>query len=151
MQSNKEKGSVQFSYADKRLTFNKKTQLKALVVDLFAWEKQPLGLLNYIFCSDAYLIEINRQYLQHDDYTDIITFGLSAKGEAVVGDIFISIDRVKENAKLFAKTFEDELVRVVCHGALHLCGYKDKKPAEAKEMRAKEELYIKRFKRLSHK
>ena len=101
-----------------------------------------LDALRYIFCSDKYLLEINRQYLNHDYYTDIITFNLSNHPEAVQGEIYISIDRVKDNARQFNASFTQELHRVIFHGALHLCGYKDKTAKEEKLMREKEDQYL---------
>jgi rRNA maturation RNase YbeY len=95
--------------------------------------------LNYIFCSDEYLLQINKDFLEHDYYTDIITFDQSEVKGKIEGDIFISIDRVKDNAKTVGSTFTQELHRVLAHGLLHLTGYKDKTPKDAKKMRAKEE------------
>lgn len=100
--------------------------------------------LNYIFCDDAYLLDINQTYLQHDDYTDIITFDYTT-GTTVSGDVYISIERVKENAGLFDVPFENELQRVMAHGVLHLMGYKDKSEIQTAQMRAKEEEKIKMF------
>ena len=103
------------------------------------------GEINYIFCSDEYLYEINLQYLNHDTYTDIISFDYSV-GKELHGDIYISIDRVKENAMSFGATFENELSRVLSHGILHYCGYKDKTKDDTKTMRSKENEYLaKRF------
>ncbi|WP_315819080.1 rRNA maturation RNase YbeY [Paraflavitalea speifideaquila] len=93
-------------------------------------------------------MEINRQYLQHDYFTDIITFNLSSHPAPVIGEIYISIDRVRDNAQQFSTTFRDELHRVIFHGALHLCGYKDKTAKEEKLMRAKEDEYLTRYKRV---
>lgn len=101
-----------------------------------------VGEVNYIFCDDAYLIEVNRTYLDHDTYTDIITFDYVA-GNIVSGDIFISIERVRENARLFDTSFEHELHRVLIHGVLHLLGQGDKSETEAKEMRNLEEECLK--------
>ena len=95
--------------------------------------------LNYTFCSDDSLLEINIQYLNHNYYTDIITFDLSDIPREIEGDIYISIDRVKENAKINHSNFEEELLRVLAHGLLHLMGYKDKSKEEASLMRKKEE------------
>ena len=95
--------------------------------------------LNYTFCSDDSLLEINIQYLNHNYYTDIITFDLSDIPREIEGDIYISIDRVKENAKINHSNFEEELLRVLAHGLLHLMGYKDKTKEDAKRMRDKEE------------
>jgi len=93
--------------------------------------------ISFLFCSDKYLLSINRQFLKHNFYTDIITFDYSEK-EKTEGEIFISIERVKENADSFKQPFQTELMRTIIHGILHLCEYKDKKPAEKKRMRTKE-------------
>lgn len=98
-----------------------------------------LGELTYVFCSDAYLLEINQQYLQHDTYTDIITFDQSDEEGLIEGDIFISVERVRENATIYGVSFEQELHRVLAHGLLHLLGFRDKTAAEKAEMRAAEE------------
>ncbi|WP_291867332.1 rRNA maturation RNase YbeY [Maribacter sp.] len=103
-----------------------------------------LGALEYIFCDDAYLLNINQDYLNHDTYTDIITFDYT-EGKIVGGDIFISVERVKENAIEFNVNFKNELHRVMAHGLLHLLGYKDKSEEEAALMRSKEEEKIKMF------
>ncbi|WP_304236193.1 rRNA maturation RNase YbeY [Jiulongibacter sediminis] len=95
--------------------------------------------LNYIFMTDEGLYEINMEYLNHDTYTDIITFDNSEEEEIIEGDIFISIERVRENAETYNSPFDTELRRVLAHGLLHLCGYKDKSDEEAKLMRKKEE------------
>jgi len=97
--------------------------------------------LNYIFCSDTYLHKINLEYLKHDTLTDIITFDYSEKKQ-ISGDIFISIDRIKENAPKFNQSTDIELNRVLIHGVLHLLGYKDKTPKEKETMRAKEDFYL---------
>lgn len=102
------------------------------------------GELNYIFCTDDYLLNINIQYLNHDTLTDIISFDYSV-GNLLQGDIFISIDRVIENANDFNVSFEEELRRVMIHGVLHYCGYKDKTPNDESVMRSKEEEKMKMF------
>ncbi|MBR4645958.1 MAG: rRNA maturation RNase YbeY [Bacteroidales bacterium] len=101
-------------------------------------EGKTTGNITYIFCDDAFMIEQNNAFLQHDTYTDIITFD-ECVGNVISGSILISSDRVAENASKFGKTFENELLRVVVHGTLHLCGYKDKSESEAKLMRQKED------------
>lgn len=101
-------------------------------------ENKNEGEINYIFCEDDYLIELNQQYLDHDTLTDIISFDYS-EGNNLQGDIFISIERVRENAKDFDVPFEEELKRVLVHGVLHYCGYKDKSEEDEKLMRQKEE------------
>lgn len=108
-----------------------------------AAEKKPFHEVNYIFCSDDYLLQVNIEYLNHDYYTDIITFQMT---EGMVhGDIFISIDRVRENAAANQVSFEHELHRVMVHGVLHLAGYGDKSPEEEQLMRQKEDFYLARF------
>lgn len=112
--------------------------------DLIFSEEKKLGAVNYIFCSDEYLLEVNRQYLQHDYYTDIITFDYG-KGKIISGDIFVSLLRIQENAQLLAGNPEEEFRRVMAHGLLHLCGYKDKTPEEQQAMRQKEDYYLNFF------
>lgn len=98
--------------------------------------------LNFIFCSDAYLLNINQQYLNHDTYTDIVTFDNSEEENVIAGDIFISVERVRENAEKFGVTERDELHRVIIHGVLHLCGYLDKKKEDKELMTSKEDEYL---------
>jgi rRNA maturation RNase YbeY len=136
---------VNFQKADSALTLPAKTELKAFIENLFKKEKTPLATINYIFCSDKYLLSINQQFLNHDYFTDIITFGLHDRGTPVVAEVYISVDRVKDNAKIHRLTFTNEMLRVLFHGALHLCGYKDKSKADILMMRAKEEVYLKRY------
>lgn len=101
-----------------------------------------IGDLNFIFCSDEYLIDINKQYLNHDTYTDIVTFDSSEEEEVIAGDVFISIDRIRENSSKFKVSERDELHRVIIHGVMHLCGYHDKKKADKELMTAKENEYL---------
>lgn len=101
--------------------------------------------LTYIFCHDDYLLEINQQFLNHDTLTDIITFDMSTDEEGLQGEIYISTDRVKENADKFKVSYEQELHRVIFHGALHLCGFKDKKPADKTRMRQEEDNCLKKY------
>ncbi len=111
------------------------------IENTIAQENKEAGVLNYIFCSDEYLLEKNQEFLDHDTYTDIITFDYCI-GDVVNGDIFISVDRVKENSDTFNVGFNDELDRVLIHGALHLIGYQDKTKEEQKQMRSKEDFYL---------
>ena len=136
---------VNFQKADSALTLTSKTELKAFIESLFKKEKTPLATINYIFCSDKYLLTINQQFLKHDYYTDIITFGLHDKGTPVVAEVYISTDRVKENAATHGVTYTNEMLRVLFHGALHLCGYKDKSSEDEKLMRAKESFYLEKY------
>lgn len=107
--------------------------------------EMELSHLNYIFCSDEYLLNINIEHLNHDYYTDIITFDLSEEEGIIEGDLFISVDRVKENAETNNTTFINELNRVIAHGTLHLLGFKDKTEEESSEMRKAEELALSLF------
>ena len=119
-------------------------KLRQFLPQIFAKEGRVLSSLNVIFCSDEYLLDINRAYLNHDFYTDIISFDLS-ENSAVIGELYISIERVKENAENFKVNFAEELLRVLFHGVLHLCGYKDKAPKHAFEMRKLENLYLSNY------
>jgi probable rRNA maturation factor len=101
-----------------------------------------VGDLNYIFCSDEHVLQVNRDYLQHDYYTDIITFDQSEEDSKIEGDIFISVDRVADNASQLGVPAEQEMRRVLAHGLLHLCGYRDKSTEEEIQMRAKEEEWL---------
>ena len=108
----------------------------------FRSEKKKLKQLNIVFCSDKFLLDINKKFLGHDFLTDIITFHYNKKNSPVEGEIFISVERVKSNAKKFSTTFRDELHRVMIHGALHLCGYADKTSAAKSAMEKKENQYL---------
>ncbi len=123
--------------------FFKSTKLKTWLKAIAAKEKFVIKKLNYIFLDDEDLLKINIEYLNHDSYTDIITFDNSdasiGSAKKIEGDIFISLERVEANAKKFNTTFENELHRVLAHGLLHLCGYKDKKKSDIEIMRKKEE------------
>lgn len=112
--------------------------LESWVKTIIARENCRLGFLNFIFCTDAYLLNLNEEYLGHDTLTDIITFPYQPP-PVIEGDIFISIERVRENAQAYAVSFEEELHRVMIHGVLHLCGYKDKSEEEEAAMRRKED------------
>ena len=101
--------------------------------------------LNYIFLNDEALLKINKEYLNHDTYTDIITFDNSEEKKSIEGDIFISVDRIRENAFMFHVSFETEMIRVMAHGLLHLCGYLDKKKKDIKNMREKENYYMEQY------
>lgn len=136
---------IKFHFLDSFRLINR-TKLKAFIIDIFRKEKQPLDSLDFIFCSDEYLLKINQDFLKHDYYTDIITFELSSSGQSTTGEIYISIDRVKENATTHHESFANELHRVIFHGVLHLCGYKDKSKTAKAEMTMKENYYLERYK-----
>ena len=141
---------IKFINHDRKFTAQGKTYIKSFLSDLFKREKKVLGEIQYVFCSDEYLLQINKQFLQHDYYTDIITFDLSS-GKEVTAEIYISVDRVKENASAFDVPFRQEMLRVIFHGALHLCGYRDKTKGEITLMREKESEYLRKFERTNPK
>lgn len=133
-------------YFQQTATLRNRRKLKSFLVDLARKERKQLDELSIVFCSDEYLLDINREHLAHDYYTDIITFDLSASKDAgISGELYISIDRVKDNATQFGFSFTQELHRVIFHGLLHLCGYKDKKQADIAMMRKKEAYYLNRY------
>jgi rRNA maturation RNase YbeY len=134
--------SIAFFYEDTDFRLSTSPRTRAWIRKVIKAENQRLGQLNYIFCSDEFLLEINRQYLHHDTLTDIVTFDNSEQKGLIEGDIFISVDRVTENADKFKVTFREELHRVIVHGALHLIGYQDKSPSQKAEMRKKEDSYL---------
>ena len=115
--------------------------LAAWLEDIILTEGKKPGDINYIFCDDEYLLKINQDFLDHDYYTDIITFD-QVRGKTISGEIFVSLQRIKDNASLISKNYEEEKKRVIAHGILHLCGYKDKTEEEQKTMRAKEDFYL---------
>jgi probable rRNA maturation factor len=142
--SSPSKSKIYFFFQAK-VSLRDRTGLKKFLESIFQKEKKKLSTLNYIFCTDDQLLEINRQYLNHDYYTDIISFELSPKGSPIDGEVYISLDRVKDNARLLNEPFYIELHRVIFHGALHLCGYRDKGKNETIEMRKMEAKYLKRY------
>ncbi len=135
---------VQFFY-ESPVTLRDRTRLKKFIVRLFRAESRALESVNYIFVSDERLLEINRSYLQHDYYTDIITFDLAPPAMPVVGEIYISTERVRENASAHNTSLTEELHRVIFHGALHLCGYKDKSKGDKIRMTGKEDEWLRRY------
>jgi rRNA maturation RNase YbeY len=124
--------------------FVSKKELKTVVKELVFLEGKELKDLSLVFTDDEYLLEVNKQYLDHDYYTDVITFDYSSF-PVVSGDVMISLDRVKDNAEMMKQTFQNEFYRVVFHGLLHLCGYKDKSNDEALVMREREDYYLNVF------
>jgi rRNA maturation RNase YbeY len=125
-------------------SFVSKKQLKQFVKDLVSEEGKTLKDLSLVFTDDDYLLEVNKQYLNHDYFTDVITFDYSSFPE-VSGDVMISLDRVKDNSLSLNLSFDQEFYRVVFHGVLHLCGYKDKSKEDALLMREKEDYYLELF------
>jgi probable rRNA maturation factor len=129
---------IRFFTEDTGYKLPQKTTCRRWLQAMAGQEGVLVGDLNYIFCSDDYLLTVNKQYLDHDDYTDIITFDNSETEGRIEGDIFISVDRVDDNWRIHQTTFADEMRRVLAHGLLHLCGYGDKTDADIVTMRAKE-------------
>jgi probable rRNA maturation factor len=127
------------------VSFTQRTLVKEVIREIFKKEKTKLEQLQYIFCSDEYLLEINKQHLQHNYYTDIITFDLSEKSNSTIGEIYISVERVRDNAQNYEVPFKHELLRVIFHGALHLCGLKDKTEKDQILMRKAEDKYLQYF------
>ena len=135
-----------FFFETKNLKIKNKKKVRSLVKSLCLKENKKLGFINCVFCSDEYLKGVNKKYLKHDYYTDIITFDHKEKEDNVEGDLYISLERIKENAKNFGVKTEEELIRVIIHGLLHLIGYKDKSKKEKMIMTQKENKYISLYK-----
>jgi probable rRNA maturation factor len=131
--------AVNFFTEDVNYQLKHKTKVRAWLFEIITKEGYNLEELNFIFCSDEYLLKINQEFLDHDTYTDVITFDNSTIENSIAGDIFISIDRIQENAKAFKRPVFEELCRVIVHGTLHLLGYKDKTKAAKTLMTEKED------------
>lgn len=138
--------AILFFEEDIKFSLNQKNKHKKWLKEIVEKENFKIKELNYIFCSDEYLYQINQQYLNHKTYTDIITFDNSEKPKIIEGDIFISIERIRDNACKKNNGFEIELLRVISHGLLHLMGYKDKTPEDKKTMSEMEDKSISLFK-----
>ena len=136
--------AISFQNQDIAFTLKEKTKIRSWIKQIIAAEKKQPGQLSFVFTSDAALLEVNQQFLDHNTYTDIITFDY-CEGKTVNGDILISVERVRENAQKFGATADAELKRVIIHGVLHLCGYKDKSKADAALMRKKEDWALRKF------
>lgn len=134
---------IHFFAEDVVFTLKEKNHIRHWIKQIITSEGRKLKELNFIFCSDTYLLEINKQYLNHDTLTDIVTFDNSETENKIVGDVFISIERINENASTFNVSFRDELHRVIIHGVLHLLGYTDKTKAKKALMTSKEDEYLK--------
>jgi probable rRNA maturation factor len=133
---------IRFFNEDVSYKLTKKQVIRQWLKQQAEAEGYTVGDLNYMFCSDEHVLQVNRDFLQHDYYTDIITFDMSEEEDKIEGDIFISVDRVADNASQLAITPEQEMRRVLAHGMLHLCGYGDKTDEEAAQMRAKEDEWL---------
>lgn len=134
---------IQFFSEDIGFTLKEKQKVREWIgATIKAEGFKRVGELSFVLCSDAYLLEINKQYLDHDTFTDIVTFDSSEDEDVIAGDIFISVERTTENAKKFNVSERDELHRVIIHGVLHLCGYYDKKKEDKTLMTEKEDFYL---------
>lgn len=136
---------IKFFFNDTLISLSNRVKLKQHLSDIFTDEGKPLSTLSFIFCTDKYLHAINLEFLSHDDYTDIITFSLAEPESPIAGEIYISTDRIRENAVKNKVTINNELHRVLFHGALHLCGYKDKTNKDKAIMTSKEDYYLSKY------
>lgn len=134
--------TIQFNNNDTAHSIKGKSQLKKFLLNIFKEENVEVSHISYVFCNDKYLHRLNQTYLEHDTLTDILTFTLSDVGSPIVSDIFISVERVKENAEKLKVSYSEELLRVIIHGILHLCGYNDHSKMEKTFMRTKEDFYL---------
>lgn len=141
--------AIVFSNNKDKFKLKKSALIKKWIEKVAAKEKKTVGDLSYVFMSDEELLKINQQFLKHNTYTDIITFDYS-ENKKISGEIFISVDRVEENAKKMGTTFEDEIHRVIIHGVLHLCGYKDKTKIDSDNMRKQEDKTLRVFNALTN-
>jgi rRNA maturation RNase YbeY len=133
---------INFNF-QKNISLTNRKRLKQFIIKIFKTEKVALESMSYVFCSDEFLLQINKDYLKHDYYTDIISFDLSlSKNSPVIGEIYISVDTIRDNAKRFETTIQQELHRVIFHGALHMCGYKDKTKKDQALMTVKEDEHL---------
>ena len=135
---------INYFFEDTNFKFNKRRATSKKKKSAIALENKKLGDSSIIYCSDDYLLEINKQYLSHDYYTDVITFNY-CEGDLISGDIFISVDTIKANAAEYGASFDNELCRVMVHGILHLIGYDDDCESNQLIMRQKEDFYLERY------
>lgn len=139
--------SIYFHNEDSPYVLSGKTKIKSWLKSTIEHYKKSIGTINIVFCSDQHLLGINKEYLNHDYYTDIITFNF-CENKTISGDLFISIDRIKDNSKKNKLLFVNELHRVIIHGVLHLCGFNDKTNEEKKEIRQLENYFLNQIKHL---
>ena len=140
-----QKTEVKFYFQDVSPSLRNRRQLKIFLASVFRLERRKFRQLSYVFCTDQFLLAMNRKYLRHNYLTDIITFDLSDQNDEIIAEIYISPERVKANAKRFSQLYSHELVRVMIHGALHLCGYDDATQREQVRIRRREDFYLTRF------
>lgn len=139
------RNKISFNYLYNHFSFTNRNKLKNFIIHLFKNEGYAVDYVQFIFCNDEYLLNLNMTFLNHNTLTDILTFDLSTSDNPIQAEIYISIDRIKENSKLFDTHFTIELYRVIFHGALHLCGYNDKDARSKKAMTLKEDFYLNRY------
>ena len=139
------KAKVHFFSQDIRSSLKNTTTLKLFIESIFKGERRGLNSINYIFCSDKTLLEINKKYLNHDFYTDVITFNLSSNNKPITAEVYISVERVRDNAKKLGVSINSELHRVLFHAVLHLCGYNDKKKKDIQIMRKIEDVLLTKY------
>lgn len=135
-------GKIQFHHLVRKFQFSNRNQLKSFLKTQIAVAGKDINAINFIFCTDVELLKVNRQYLNHDTYTDIVTFELSSGSQPLLSDIYISVERVRDNARTYHISFQSELHRVIFHGILHLIGFNDKTKKQAAQMRLKENEWI---------
>ena len=139
------KKNIHFFFDGIEPILRNKVKLRQFLTSIFVAEGIELGALNFIFSTDRALRTINKKFLQHDFFTDVVTFNLAERDNPVIGEVYISIDRVRDNALRQNEPFQKELHRVIFHGVLHLCGYQDKSRSQLKEMRKAEDIYLSRY------
>jgi len=137
-----------FFSENKNFKISNKKEIRALLKKICKKENKKISFINYVFCSDNRLLEINKKYLNHTSLTDVVTFDFSTNKKNIEGDVYISIDRIKENAKKYKETFKKELLRIIIHGLLHLIGFLDKTKEEKNTMTLKENEYLSLYSKL---
>jgi rRNA maturation RNase YbeY len=133
---------VKFYSADIKIPVKERKHFRECILQVFAREGYKLKRISYVFGTDEFLLNLNRQYLKHDFYTDVLTFLISENNKAIEGEVYMSAERIKENAKIYKLSYQKELLRVMIHGALHLCNYDDQTRKARRFMQQKEDFYI---------
>ncbi|MBC7890244.1 MAG: rRNA maturation RNase YbeY [Ferruginibacter sp.] len=136
---------INFFFNDIFIKIANRKRLRVKIMEIFDSGETPLQSLTYVFCTDNYLLSINREFLNHDSFTDIVTFSLAEQSDPIIGEVYISVQRIKDNASIFGVSINEELHRLMFHGALHLCGYKDKTPSDKIKMTLAEEHWLKSY------
>ena len=139
------KPPIYFHFIVPPFYFPQRGLIKTFLLSIFKKHNKTVQALNYIFCSNEYLLPLNQKHLQHNYYTDVIAFELNEKGRPLMADIYISVEMARQNAQDFKVSTTNEVLRLMIHGTLHLCGYKDKKTKEKEEIKAKEDYYLHKY------